>query len=249
MKIDYYVRPYELLLENLLESYDQDEAMSLIVGGLYDEVGKLEYHLLKFFGLEKNHNILDIGCGSGRLAYSLKNFLLGKYVGYDILMDPLNYAKKKCSREDWEFNLIDGDNLSFSISNSFNFVTFFSVFTHILDEDMFIYLQESSRVLEPDGKIIFSFLDFECESHWTIFENSLTERNQDRVMNRFLSRSTIQVWAKKLGLTIDHIFDGNKSFIPLSVQNSDDDNEISKTSKSAFGQSVAVLSFRNKECY
>ena len=172
MKIESYVRPYEKLLKKLLQNHDYDEAMSLIVGGLYDKVGNLEYYLLKYFGLEKNHNILDIGCGSGRLAYSLKNFLSGKYVGYDILQDPLDYAKKKCSRDDWEFNLIDGENLSFA-SSSFHFVTFFSVFTHLLDEDIFVYLQESSRVLEPNGKIIFSFLDFECQSHWAIFENSL----------------------------------------------------------------------------
>jgi ubiquinone/menaquinone biosynthesis C-methylase UbiE len=240
LNFSFYTLPYQTHLNSLLDNFEEDEAMSLLVGGDFNKVGKLEFDLLKFQGLKRDHAILDVGCGSGRLAYFLKDFLSGRYVGFDILQEPLDYAKTKCSRSDWEFKLHDGRSLSL-VPSSFDFITFFSVFTHIQDEDMFFYLQESSIALKADGKIIFSFLDFECESHWVYFENSLKDRNENHVMNRFLSKSTIEIWTKKLNLKIDAIYDGNTSFIPVldSGANNRKQSDISRT---AFGQSVAILS-------
>ena len=137
--------------------------------------------------------------------------------------------------------MIEDDNLP-SQSSSFDFVTFFSVFTHILNEDIFFYLQESFRLMKPDGKIIFSFLDFECNSHWSIFQESLENRTNKGVMNNFLSKSTIEVWAEKLGLKIDVIYDGNNSFIPVAGLEQNEFEQEIEVEKTAFGQSVAVLS-------
>lgn len=240
MNIKNYIQPYKLHLANLLDNYDHAEAMSLFVGGDYEKVGQLEFNLLKYFGLKEGNDILDIGCGSGRLAFALKDFLSGKYVGFDILKEPLEYARIKCSREDWEFNLIEKNNLQ-NVLPYFDFITFFSVFTHILDEDIFFYLKESIRLLKPSGKIIFSFLDFECESHWFIFENSLENRAGKAVITKFLSKSTIEIWTKKLGLKIDSIYDGNTFFPDSDFLQSGVLKEI-KYEKSAFFQSVAVLS-------
>lgn len=150
MSIKNYVQTYKLHLANLLDNFDHDHAMSLLVGGDFEKVGQLEFNLLKHFGLREANDILDVGCGSGRLAFALRNFLSGKYIGFDILQEPLDYARSKCSREDWEFNLIEDYNLP-SKSSAFDFVTFFSVFTHILDEDIFFYLQESFRLMKSDG--------------------------------------------------------------------------------------------------
>ena len=241
MNIKNYIQPYKLHLANLLDNYDHADAMSLLVGGDFEKVGQLEFNLLKHFGLNKANDILDVGCGSGRLAFALKDFLSGKYIGFDILQEPLDYARRKCSRDDWEFNLIEDDNLPRQLS-SFDFVTFFSVFTHILDEDIFFYLQESIRLMKPDGKIIFSFLDFECESHWRIFQESLENRTNKGVMNKFLSKSTIEIWTKKLGLKIDGIYDGNNTFIPVADLGQSGLEEEIEVQKTAFGQSLAVLS-------
>src|SRR5215813_3285572 len=46
----------------------KDEAMRLAVGGEFDAVGKLEYYLLRSLGLSNGHLVIDVGCGSGRLA-------------------------------------------------------------------------------------------------------------------------------------------------------------------------------------
>ena len=35
----------------------------------------------------------------------------------------------------------------------------FSVFTHLLHEESFIYLEDFKRVLKPGGSVVFSFLE------------------------------------------------------------------------------------------
>ncbi len=94
---------------------------------------------------------------------------------------------KSAGRPDWRFmaNHLPSIPVEDSIAD---FVTFFSVFTHLLDEDIFRFLSEAKRVAKPGGQIVFSFLDFECESHWPIFEATLSDQNPQRVINKFISR-------------------------------------------------------------
>ena len=47
------------------------EALRRAVGGEFEAVGKLEYHLLRSLGLGNGHLVVDVGCGSGRLAHQL----------------------------------------------------------------------------------------------------------------------------------------------------------------------------------
>src|SRR5438045_828254 len=48
-----------------------NEALRLAVGGESEAVGKLEYYLLRSLGLTRGPLVVDIGCGSGRLAQQL----------------------------------------------------------------------------------------------------------------------------------------------------------------------------------
>jgi 2-polyprenyl-3-methyl-5-hydroxy-6-metoxy-1,4-benzoquinol methylase len=48
-----------------------NEALRLAVGGESEAVGKLEYYLLRSLGLTTGPLVVDVGCGSGRLAQQL----------------------------------------------------------------------------------------------------------------------------------------------------------------------------------
>ena len=64
---------------------DTDEALRRAVGGEFMAVGKLEYHLLRSRGLRDDHLVVDVGCGSGRLACQLAPFPAIRYVGCDVV--------------------------------------------------------------------------------------------------------------------------------------------------------------------
>ena len=54
------------------------------VGGLWDEVGRLQLRFLRGQGLQPRHRLLDIGCGSLRGGVHLIRFLdPGRYAGVD----------------------------------------------------------------------------------------------------------------------------------------------------------------------
>jgi SAM-dependent methyltransferase len=98
--------------------------------------------------------------------------------------------------------------------NSADVVCFFSVFTHLLHEQSYIYLQEAKRVLKPGGMIVFSFLDFTLPQHWNVFETNLREVKMGTHLNMFMSKDAIPVWAERLNLKVQHIQDGDKGYIP-----------------------------------
>jgi ubiquinone/menaquinone biosynthesis C-methylase UbiE len=213
--------------------------MEWIVGGQYAQIGILESSALITLGLCPEHTLVDVGCGSGRLPFSLRRYLTGRFVGTDVLGDALAYAREKCGRADWEF--IENFDPTIPVADdSADFVTFFSVFTHLLDEDIFRFLADARRVLKPGGRVVFSFLDFECESHWTIFEATLADRNPARVINKFISKGAIRRWSRALGFHEEAIWDGSDSWIHLQESFRYIDGRIAE-GMVEFGQSVGVL--------
>jgi hypothetical protein len=87
---------------------------------------------------------------------------------------------------------------------------------------------------------VFSFLDFDCESHWPVFESTLADQAPDRICNKFLSKSAIRRWARALGLGQWSLFDGTQKWIRLTEALAGSDGGQAD-GVAEFGQSVAVL--------
>jgi len=234
-----YTGRYEKLLASLVEAHGREGAMEWIVGGQYSQIGILESSALITLGLKPGHTLVDVGCGSGRLPFALRNYLTGRFIGTDILGEALEFAREKCGRPDWEF-IRNSEPTIPAADSSADFISFFSVFTHLLDEDIFRFLMEARRVLKPGGKIVFSLLDFECESHWTVFEATLADRNPDRVINKFISKGAIRRWSRALGLEVETIWDGQEKWIELTERFEYSDGRHAE-GVVEFGQSVAVF--------
>ncbi len=235
-----YVAAYKAHLSRLIAAHGRDEAMELIVGGEYSQLGILESSALITLGLKPHHTLIDVGCGSGRLPYELRGYLTGAFIGTDILDEALAYAAEKCGRSDWRF--IPNHLPTIPVGDSTaDFVSFFSVFTHLLDEDVFRFLTEAKRVARPGGMIVFSFLDFECDSHWPVFEATMADKNPERVINKFISKGAIRRWSKVLGLRLVAIHDGQHPWIRLTSPFNYRDGRRAE-GVAEFGQSVAVLS-------
>jgi len=240
-KLDYR-QTYPNLIKSLKKQYSRDEAMKMAVGTstVFKAFGILEREVLIQYGLRNNDYVIDVGCGSGRLAMPLSEFLSGRYLGIDIVPELIDYAQSTVGRSDWSFKVTEGLTIP-ERDNKADFICFFSVFTHLLHEESYVYLQEAKRVLKPTGKIVFSFLDFSVPAHWAIFEDNIATIGKSNPLNQFISRDAIQVWASRLGLKIEDFHDGDKPHIKLSCPIIlGDGKEV--TDMGNLGQSICILS-------
>jgi SAM-dependent methyltransferase len=220
-------RTYQAWVDHWTAERPRSEGMSLAVGGNFELVGGIECALLKHYGLRPEHALIDVGCGSGRLAKPLASYLRGRYLGTDLVADLLDHARTITGRPDWRFEAIDHIGIP-ERDGCADMVCFFSVLTHLLHEQSYWYLQEAKRVLKPGGRIVFSFLEFSEPQHWEIFLATLGDARAggSSPLNVFLDRSAIGIWADHLGLRVDDLRGASEAIVP----------------EGALGQSVCVMS-------
>ena len=188
--------------------YPLDKAMSLAVGGEgeYNTIGAIEADILAESGLSNQMSILDLGCGSGRAASHIaKWFPNVSYVGIDVVQRLLSYAATKCPSH---FRFICHHELDIPLpSATIDIAVAFSLFTHLLHEETFCYLQDLWRVLKPDALLIISFLEFARESHWPVFQDTVygRRRNHKTFLNVFIEENALRLWASKIGFTVQNV--------------------------------------------
>lgn len=205
----HFVEEYELHLDRLCAHYPIDEAMSLAVGGDYDRIGEIERDILLWAGLKRGKFLIDLGCGSGRLAAKLAEDI--NYTGLDVVQRLLDYAAEKAPRH---FHFLLNRDLKFPLAdNSTDFISAFSVFTHLLHSESFLYIEDAKRVLKPGGRLIFSFLEFASEEHWQPFVDEVETRRHKATnhLNSLIERPVISIWAKKLGYDLEQFIDYDKA--------------------------------------
>jgi SAM-dependent methyltransferase len=150
--------------------------MKLAGDGDFKKIGK---HLLQVFieigGLKPNERILDVGCGIGRVAIPLTDYMKDNvfYEGFDIVPHEIKWCQRNISPRfpNFHFRLVDiyngvynrrgtykAANYKFPYKDkSFDFVVSTSVFTHMLTEDVENYLSEIARVLRNDGRCMITY--------------------------------------------------------------------------------------------
>jgi SAM-dependent methyltransferase len=216
-----------------------EEGLRLAIGGEFSAVGKLEYYLLRSLGLSDGHLVVDVGCGSGRLAIQLAHFPGISYIGIDVVARLVEFSSRLTARPDWRFHVTDG-NLIPCNNDAADFVCFFSVFTHLPHEGTFRYFREASRSLKKGGLLVFSFLEFRIPNHWDIFFDAADTLSQGKHLNQFVDRDGISAWAAHSGFEIVSVHDGDKPHIPIPEEIVWDSG-ARMGSFGQLGQSVAIL--------
>ena len=141
----------------------------------FKETGKefLNY-FIKFCNLQSSANVLDIGCGIGRMAIPLASHLRdGSYIGMDVVAESISWCRKNITHKysNFQFDHIDLFNHRYNpngkvldinyrfpyTDQSFDFIILTSVFTHMLPAGMTNYMDQIQRMLADDGQVFFTF--------------------------------------------------------------------------------------------
>jgi SAM-dependent methyltransferase len=152
------------------------------VEGFAPSGSRLVDRLVEFGGLTPDSHVLDIGCGLGRLAVPLMDYLNaeGAYVGMDIVPSGIEWcnARIASSYANFTFTLADIANREYNPTGkyqaatytfpyddeSFDLVVLVSVFTHMLTAEMEHYVDEITRVLKPGGRCFATYFLVNDES-------------------------------------------------------------------------------------
>ena len=139
----------------------------------------------------------------------------GPYLGTDIVPDLVDYAGRLASRADWRFETVR-DVIIPERDGRADFVCFFSVFTHLAHVESFRYLAEAARVARPGARIVFTFVEFAVDRHWTFFETALDPVHAEaQPAIVFMSRDAINAWVAHLPVTIEAIHAGDEAHVVL----------------------------------
>lgn len=138
-------------------------------------------YFIEFGKLKPSDHVLDIGCGIGRMAIPLTNYLKqGTYNGIDVVPKGIEWCSSTITKKypNFIFQLADVHNKTYNphgtvkpsqytfpfSDNAFDFILLTSVFTHLVPDDAFHYLDEISRMLKAGGRLFSSWFLLNAES-------------------------------------------------------------------------------------
>lgn len=195
---------------------------SSIGAGDFDLIGRKELGLLHMEQLRPTDTLVDLGCGTGRLAvHVIPTLAGGHYVGIDIAQSMLDHARtliharhpSPACRVTWQqqrsevFHLPDA---------SVDMMCAFSVFTHMEHEDTYRYLVSARRVVRPGGRFLFSCLPMSLAAARDIFLESTSRDLAARwasVRNVTTTTEMMETLATMAGWTVRRWYAGDARVI------------------------------------
>ncbi len=134
------------------------------IGGLWEELGQLQYDFLKAQGLKPFHKFLDIGCGCLRGGlYYIRYLEEGNYYGLDVntsLIEAGMLEIEEAGLEDKHPKLIVDDQFRLDrFGENFDFMVSISVFTHLPMNIIIRCLNEVRKYLKPSGVYFSTFFE------------------------------------------------------------------------------------------
>lgn len=232
-----YYLPYDIKNSGSRHKYEPPKGKINIGSGDFIAQGQKQLdELIKFADLAPNNDVLDIGCGMGRTAVALTEFLDNdsKYEGFDVIKEHIDWCQKiSIDHTNFNFKYIPLENDLYSNSgekasifkypypeHSFNLAFLYSVFTHMPVNEIEHYLSEIFRVLKPEGKCLATFFTYNSESESLIsdkknyfafpylFDNYRLMDNNVENANIAIEENYLRSIIEKIGFSITKVEHG-----------------------------------------
>ncbi len=157
--------------------------LRFVGGGDFATVGaRFVRHFRELADLRPDEDVLEVGCGVGRIARALAGYLAahGSYHGFDVVADAIRWCRRTIAAAHPNFHFDHADlynggynptgrqraaDYTFPYRDSaFDFVYLTSVFTHMLPDEVAHYLSEIRRVLRPGGRCLATFFVLDAQA-------------------------------------------------------------------------------------
>jgi SAM-dependent methyltransferase len=137
------------------------------VGGMFDEIGRLQIRFLKDQGLGRQDRLLDVGCGCLRGGVHFVGYLdRGKYYGVDVSAELIRAGLEiELPRAGLRGRLapgnllVNGDFEAWRFGATFDVAWAQSVFTHLPGTAIKKCLTELARCVRPGGRFFATFFE------------------------------------------------------------------------------------------
>lgn len=130
------------------------------IGGDWEAYGALQRDFLVAQGLLPQHRLLDLGCGTGRLARKVAPYLdQANYVGVDLSAAAIASAVALSQTEGWAERLPRFvHSKTIAVIGKFDFVWAFSVLIHLPAAEVEKVFARVAKLLKPHGKFLCSYV-------------------------------------------------------------------------------------------
>jgi ubiquinone/menaquinone biosynthesis C-methylase UbiE len=159
-------------------------------------------NLVELASIRTQDNVLEVGCGVGRIGRELLPFCLS-WTGADISANMLAYASARMRGiSNARLVLLRQGGLGELGENSFDVVYATNIFAHLDEIDRWRYVREAFRVLRPAGRIFIDNIDIESDKGWTMFANdAMRFQSQERppYIPRFSTAAELMAYANRAG--------------------------------------------------
>ncbi len=140
------------------------------VGGLWEEMGALQFDFLRAQGLQPGQRLVDVGCGALRGGVHFIRYLeTGHYYGIDINASLIEAGAREIAQlqlDSKEPHLLVNERFELSrFATRFDCAIATSVFTHLPLNHILRCMVEVRRVLNPGARFFATFFEAPTSAH------------------------------------------------------------------------------------